>query len=98
MLNLYALRARAGARSKTAQNTDRVQRARPGRPVVLRDGSHVLIRQVQPADAALLADGFARLSIQSRWLRAERRGPSDASAPRGCERALSGACGPSGAL
>jgi RimJ/RimL family protein N-acetyltransferase len=69
MLNLYALRVRAGARSKTAQNTDRVQRARPGRPVVLRDGSQVLIRQVQPADAALLADGFARLSIQSRWLR-----------------------------
>lgn len=29
---------------------------------MLRDGSRVLIRQVQPADAALLAEGFARLS------------------------------------
>jgi RimJ/RimL family protein N-acetyltransferase len=37
--------------------------------VGLRDGSQVLIRQVQPADASLLADGFARLSIQSRWMR-----------------------------
>ena len=33
-----------------------------GRPVVLRDGSTVLIRQVHSADAPLLADGFARLS------------------------------------
>lgn len=29
----------------------------------------MLIRQIQPADAALLAEGFARLSVQSRWLR-----------------------------
>jgi RimJ/RimL family protein N-acetyltransferase len=36
---------------------------------VLRDGSKVLIRQVQPADAPLLADGFARLSPQSRRMR-----------------------------
>lgn len=35
----------------------------------LRDGSVVLIRQVQPADAPLLADGFARLSTESRQLR-----------------------------
>jgi RimJ/RimL family protein N-acetyltransferase len=69
MLNLCAVRAPARGRSKTAQNTHRVQRARPGRPVVLRDGSQVLIRQVQPADAALLADGFARLSARSRWMR-----------------------------
>ena len=40
-----------------------------GRPVVLRDGSVVLIRQVQSADAPLLADGFARLSAQSRQMR-----------------------------
>jgi len=40
-----------------------------GRPVALRDGSTVLIRQVQPADAPLLADGFARLSPQSRRMR-----------------------------
>jgi RimJ/RimL family protein N-acetyltransferase len=31
-----------------------------GRPVVLRDGSTVLIRQVHSADAQVLADGFAR--------------------------------------
>jgi RimJ/RimL family protein N-acetyltransferase len=36
---------------------------------VLRDGSKALIRQVQPADAPLLADGFARLSPQSRRMR-----------------------------
>lgn len=36
---------------------------------MLRDGSPVVIRQIQPADAALIADGFARLSVQSRWLR-----------------------------
>ncbi len=35
----------------------------------LRDGSTVLIRPVQPSDAALLADGFARLSTESRELR-----------------------------
>jgi RimJ/RimL family protein N-acetyltransferase len=36
---------------------------------MLRDGSKVLIRQVQPADAPLLAEGFARLSPQSRRMR-----------------------------
>jgi RimJ/RimL family protein N-acetyltransferase len=36
---------------------------------VLRDGSAVLIRQVRSTDAPLLADGFARLSPQSRRLR-----------------------------
>src|SRR5689334_23928544 len=40
-----------------------------GRPVVLRDGAAVLIRQVRSTDAALLADGFARLSAASRQLR-----------------------------
>jgi len=38
-------------------------------PVLLRDGSAVVIRQVQSGDAPLLADGFARLSAQSRQLR-----------------------------
>ena len=33
---------------------------------MLRDGRPVLIRQVQRTDAALLADGFAQLSVQSR--------------------------------
>jgi RimJ/RimL family protein N-acetyltransferase len=40
-----------------------------GRPVALRDGSQVLIRQVQSTDAPLLADGFARLSPRSRRMR-----------------------------
>src|SRR5215471_17003986 len=40
-----------------------------GRPVALRDGSKVLIRQVQRADAPLLADGFVRLSDKSRRMR-----------------------------
>jgi RimJ/RimL family protein N-acetyltransferase len=40
-----------------------------GKWVVLRDGSQVLIRQVLSADAPLLADGFARLSAASRWMR-----------------------------
>src|SRR5215831_725081 len=40
-----------------------------GKRVVLRDGSKVVIRQVQPADAPLLADGFARLSDKSRRMR-----------------------------
>ena len=43
--------------------------AAEGTPVVLRDGSAVLIRQVRSTDAPLLADGFARLSPRSRWLR-----------------------------
>jgi RimJ/RimL family protein N-acetyltransferase len=37
--------------------------------VVLRDGSQVVIRPIQSADAPLLADGFARLSAESRRLR-----------------------------
>ena len=40
-----------------------------GGPIALRDGSTVLIRQVQVADAPLLADGFTRLSPQSRRMR-----------------------------
>jgi len=38
-------------------------------PVVLRDGSAVLIRQVRRTDAPLLADGFARLGAASRQMR-----------------------------
>lgn len=40
-----------------------------GKRVILRDGSKVLIRPVRSGDAPLLADGFARLSPQSRWMR-----------------------------
>ena len=36
---------------------------------VLRDGSEVLIRPVRPEDAGLLAEGFTRLSPESRRLR-----------------------------
>jgi RimJ/RimL family protein N-acetyltransferase len=41
----------------------------PGQPVILRDGSQVLIRPVRDSDAPLLADGFGRLSDRSRWMR-----------------------------
>ena len=40
-----------------------------GKTVVLRDGSAILIRQIHRADAPLLADGFTRLSAQSRQMR-----------------------------
>jgi len=43
--------------------------AAEGTPVVLRDGSTVLIRPVRSTDAPLLADGFARLGPQSRQMR-----------------------------
>jgi len=43
--------------------------AAEGTPAVLRDGSTVLIRPVRSTDAPLLADGFARLSPQSRRMR-----------------------------
>lgn len=33
------------------------------------DGEQVVIRPIRKADAALLADGFDRLSAQSRWFR-----------------------------
>jgi len=47
----------------------RLTSVREGRPVVLRDGSAVLIRQVRGTDAPLLADGFTRLSAASRQMR-----------------------------
>jgi RimJ/RimL family protein N-acetyltransferase len=50
-------------------NGGRPIRVRKSRPVVLRDGSAVLIRQVNSTDVALLADGFARLSAASRQMR-----------------------------
>ena len=43
--------------------------AADGQRVVLRDGSAVLIRPVRPADAPLVAQGFARLSLKSRQQR-----------------------------
>ena len=47
----------------------RLTRVPAGRPVVLRDGSAVLIRPVRSTDAPLLADGFGRLSPASRQMR-----------------------------
>jgi RimJ/RimL family protein N-acetyltransferase len=41
----------------------------PGPTTVLRDGAEVLIRPVRPGDAELLAEGFERLSPESRRLR-----------------------------
>ena len=76
---LYRQRARAsGARRSPFHRLFR--RPRPawagraaGGRAVLRDGSKVVIRQVQRDDAPLLADGFARLSPESRRLRFLRR-------------------------
>jgi RimJ/RimL family protein N-acetyltransferase len=47
----------------------RLRSAAPGGPVVLRDGSQVVIRPVRGTDAPLLADGFSRLSARSRQMR-----------------------------
>jgi hypothetical protein len=47
----------------------RLRPAVTDRPVVLRDGSAVLIRQVRDTDAPPLADGFTRLSARSREMR-----------------------------
>ena len=66
--------ASRGAVSETAVSTVAISRAALMKPaereqVVLRDGSAVLIRPVRGTDAALLADGFARLSERSRRFR-----------------------------
>ena len=54
------------AEAKTARQARPTRPRRPrarsapaGTQIVLRDGSHVLVRQVQCGDAPLLADGFA---------------------------------------
>ena len=64
------LRAEAAAARLARQTRRRRAASGPaGTQAVLRDGSRVLIRPVQSADAPLLADGFARLSATSRWMR-----------------------------
>ena len=60
--------ARQASAARVARATRSRARAR-GKRVVLRDGSTVLIKPVSSMDAPLLADGFARLSPQSRWMR-----------------------------
>ena len=79
MFNPHARLVLARGRQDTmlaeAEAARQARQARPrhglarGTRVVLRDGSRVLIRQVRSAGAALLADGFSRLSPQSRWMR-----------------------------
>jgi len=81
MINHHVQAALARDRQATlraeAAAARQARRARPrraasgmaGTQAVLRDGSRVLIRQVQSSDAPLLADGFARLSATSRWMR-----------------------------
>ena len=60
---------RQNRRARLQRRRSSATAAAAGRPVVLRDGSAVLIRPVRRADAPLLADGFARLSARSRQLR-----------------------------
>jgi RimJ/RimL family protein N-acetyltransferase len=55
--------------AETARQARQARLHRQRKPVVLRDGSEVLIRQIQSADAPLLADAFARLSARSRRMR-----------------------------
>jgi hypothetical protein len=47
----------------------RARTAASGSQARLRDGSAVLIRPIRSSDAPLLAEGFARLSARSRWMR-----------------------------
>jgi RimJ/RimL family protein N-acetyltransferase len=65
-VNTFLSEAQAARQASLARAAR--SRAR-GKRVVLRDGSTVLIRPVRSMDAPLLADGFARLSPQSRWMR-----------------------------
>jgi RimJ/RimL family protein N-acetyltransferase len=63
------------ASSAAAAERGRTRFSRAARRIVdgnvawLRDGSQVLVRPVRESDAALLADGFARLSAKSRQQR-----------------------------
>src|SRR5688572_9309784 len=55
-------------------SSDEPERRQPAAPpeareLLLRDGSRVLVRQMRPEDEDLLADGFARLSADSRRMR-----------------------------
>ena len=61
--------AHAARRGRQARASRPAPGAPPGNPVILRDGSGVLIRPVRTTDAPLLAEGFTRLSATSRWLR-----------------------------
>jgi ribosomal protein S18 acetylase RimI-like enzyme len=56
-------------RARLARRARQARRTPADRHFSLRDGSEVLIRRVRGTDAPLLADGFARLSLSSRWMR-----------------------------
>jgi len=64
-----AAAARLARQARQTRRHRRITGSPEARRVVLRDGSQVLIRQVQDAGAPLLAEGFGRLSAESRWMR-----------------------------
>jgi GNAT superfamily N-acetyltransferase len=71
-ISAAAARERQKSWLAAAERSRQAQYARQltaGRRFSLRDGSEVAIRRVRGADAPLLADGFSRLSRQSRWMR-----------------------------
>lgn len=65
---VLAAEAEADRRAHLAPLRPRRPRAR-GTAVPLRDGSTVVVRPVRPGDADLIAEGFARLSPESRRFR-----------------------------
>jgi RimJ/RimL family protein N-acetyltransferase len=70
MMNHYIGTALARERRGTLlAEAEAARGARQATRIALRDGSEVLIRPVQSTDAPLLAEGFARLSPASRWMR-----------------------------
>jgi RimJ/RimL family protein N-acetyltransferase len=70
MMNHYIGTALARERRGTLlAEAEAARRARQATRIALRDGSEVLIQAVQSTDAPLLAEGFARLSPASRWMR-----------------------------
>ena len=73
--------ARRARRSWTGSRARRAANGRAGLPAVgLADGSTVIVRPVEASDAPLLAEGFERLSAQSRQSRFLYRKPSLSSA------------------
>ena len=61
--------AGTGRPPRMVRRRHRHRTAAHGSRVRLRDGSAVLIRPVRSSDAPFLAEGFARLSARSRWMR-----------------------------
>jgi RimJ/RimL family protein N-acetyltransferase len=63
------MQRRAALARQARQAARTAARTPASKPVRLRDGSRVVIRPVRASDAALLAEGFARLSERSRRMR-----------------------------